>query len=352
MLNDSLPTPAQLPPSCSCPENLFHTRSGLLERYLIPSIGCMGLMGNLTAIFILRCPQLKSTFHQSLLTLAICDILFLFFILADIIIDMKNVIYIYTFPYFWNPLKNIVMSWETFLTMSIATERFLAVCRPLFYRRHKLRTSSFIHLMTFILPGLVFAFLINIPKFFEVELVRDKDKVDFQVTKLRMNENYIFYYVHWTRLLVTGIVPILYLVITNTIVIIKIKEGRTVSSSLRQSTSQSLRNTDQLLRAPVVVKSTSTYQGLTLSAVVLVYLICNLPRLVLNLVEYHLMSEIYKLDKCGCSLAPWWISPLIRSSHLLLTINSSVNFLIYISCSKRFKKILKIKIQFVFSKVT
>ena len=336
--------------NCSCPENLFNTWSGLMEKYLIPFIGCLGLLGNLTAIFILRCPQLKSTFHQSLLTLTICDILFLLFILADIFIDMQNVIYIYTFPYFWNPLKNIVMSWETFLTMSIATERFLAVCRPLFYRRHKLRTSSLIYLLTFILPGLVFALLINIPKFFEVELFSEKGKIDFRATQLRMDENYIFYYTHWTRLLVTGIVPILYLVITNTIVIIKIREGRTVSFELRQNTQQSLRYIGQCLRSPAVLKPTSTYLGLTLTAIVLVYLICNLPRLVLNLVEYQLISEIYKQDQCGCSLAPWWISSLIRSSHLLLTINSSVNFLIYISFSKRFKKVLKIKIQCLFSK--
>ena len=111
---------------------------------------------------------------------------------------------------------------------------------------------------------------------FEVELVKDKDKVDFRATKLRMNENYIFYYTHWTRLLVTGIMPILYLVITNTIVIIKIREGRTVSFKLRQTTRQSLRYTWRCLRAPAVSKPTSTYLCLTLTAIVLVYLICNL----------------------------------------------------------------------------
>jgi hypothetical protein len=184
-----------------------------------------------------------------------------------------------------------------------------------------------------------------------VELISGKGKVDFRATQLRMDENYIFYYTHWTRLLVTGIVPILYLVITNTIVIIKIREGRTVSFKLRQNTEQSLRYTGRCLRPPAVLKPTSTYLGLTLTAIVLVYLICNLPRLVLNLVEYQLISQIYKLDKCGCSLAPWWISSLIRSSHLLLTINSSVNFLIYISFSKRFKKVLRIKIQYLFSKL-
>ena len=77
----------------------------------------------------------------------------------------------------------------------------------------------------------------------------------------------------------------------------------------------------------------------TLTTIVLVYLICNLPRLTINLLEYHLMSEIYKKDECGCYLVQWWLSSLIRSSHVLLTFNSSVNLLIYIFVSKRFKKV-------------
>ena len=170
--------------NCSCLENLLDSWTGHIETYLVPSIGCLGLLGNITAIVVLRSPQLKSTFNQSLLTLAICDIIFLFFIMADIVVDVQHVIYILMFPYFWNPLKNIVISWETFLIMSIATERFLAVCRPILYRRHKLRTSSFIHLLTFILPGLLFAIIINFPKFSEVELVFDLYFIDFQATNL------------------------------------------------------------------------------------------------------------------------------------------------------------------------
>ena len=82
---------------------------------------------------------------------------------------------------------------------------------------------------------------------------------------------------------------------------------------------------------------------LTLTLIILLYLFCNLPRLALNLVEYLLMPEIYQLDMCGCYLAPWWLSSLIRGSHLLLTFNSSVNFLIYVSVCKRFKKVFNIR---------
>ena len=115
---------------------MLDTWSERMEKILIPPIGSLGIIGNLAAIFVLKCPELKSTFHQSLLTLAMCDIILLFFILGDMIVDVNNVYYIYMFPYFWNPVKNIIMSWETFLIMSIATERFLAVCLPVIYRRH------------------------------------------------------------------------------------------------------------------------------------------------------------------------------------------------------------------------
>ena len=75
------------------------------------------------------------------------------------------------FPYFWNPLQHILMSWETFLLMSIATERFLAVCHPLVYRAHKVRHSPRVHMMTYIIPSVLLSILTNIPKFFEIEFV-------------------------------------------------------------------------------------------------------------------------------------------------------------------------------------
>ena len=189
--------------NCSCPENILDTWSSRLEDILIPSIGSLGLIGNLAAIFVLKRPELKSTFHQSLLTLALCDIILLVFILGDMVVDVNSVYYIYMFPYFWNPVKNIIMSWETFLIMSIATERFLAVCLPVIYRRHKLRHSSFTHLLTFVLPGLLLAMLLNITKFLEVELVtrpfdnNNGPAIDYQATSMRLDPDYIYYYIHW-----------------------------------------------------------------------------------------------------------------------------------------------------------
>ena len=43
----------------------------------------------------------STTFHQSLLFLVICDLLFLVMTLTDEYVDPDSAIYIIIFPYFW-----------------------------------------------------------------------------------------------------------------------------------------------------------------------------------------------------------------------------------------------------------
>ena len=144
------------------------------------------------AILILLRPEMKSTFHHTLIALAIVDILFLLTLIIDsqvtliihsqvtsqnskprikfkipcteilnlnpccfrypsssgayadkistlqisqnLDLDLRNQTFIFLFPYVWNPFKNILMTFETFLMMSITTERYLATRSPLQYR--------------------------------------------------------------------------------------------------------------------------------------------------------------------------------------------------------------------------
>ena len=74
---------------------------------------------------------MKSTFHQSLVSLAAVEILFLLLIILDHSLGLESPVYIALFPHLLNPLKNIAMTCETYIIMSIALERLLAVCRPI-----------------------------------------------------------------------------------------------------------------------------------------------------------------------------------------------------------------------------
>ena len=80
----------------------------------------------------------------------------------------------------------------------------------------------------------------------------------------------------------------------------------------------------------------------TLIAIVAIFLICNLPRLVLNIVGSTTMLETFTtmFDICGPPNIPIWYDFLYALSHLLITTNSAINFLIYICIGRRFKQVL------------
>ena len=91
----------------------------------------------------------------------------------------------------------------------------------------------------------------------------------------------------------------------------------------------------------------------------LVFLISNTPRLILNLTEFAVHGKGEGFSSCGCDMVPTWYTIMISVNHLFLTINrfvnirqglrslilimnlfSSINFLIYCSVGDKFKKVL------------
>ena len=260
------------PPSSSLPE--------LMEDVLLPIVGFLGILGNLGAGAVLISSNNKSAFHQSLKALIVVDLLLVIVMVVDSQ-QIKNQMFIFLIPYFWNPFKNTVLTFQTFLIMSISAERYLAVKKPIQFNITKVKNSIRIHFLTFILPALVLAALFNIPKFFETELVKiealtkeentTEEIYDYKITSLRRNPKYIFYYIHTARLLVMGIIPFLSLLVINTLIFKKIQKSNMIrESSLRLQKKQR--------------KSRS--QSIILIIIVIVYLICNLPRVTLNLTEY------------------------------------------------------------------
>ena len=55
----------------------------IFNQVLMPVVGVVGVIGNLGAILILMRPEMKSTFHHSLITLAIVDIIFVITLIVD-----------------------------------------------------------------------------------------------------------------------------------------------------------------------------------------------------------------------------------------------------------------------------
>ena len=95
-------------------------------------------------------------------------------------------LYAIMFPKFLFPVNNIIFNSSIFLTIVIAYERyyeanipvfdsfvfrFSCVCRPHQYRHSTLGTSISRRVASYVVPTVVFSTVLNIPKFFETQLV-------------------------------------------------------------------------------------------------------------------------------------------------------------------------------------
>ena len=83
-------------------------------------------------------------------------------------------------------------------------------------------------------------------------------------------------------------------------------------------------------------------QALILFGIVILFLVCHVPRNFLNVHE-ALTFEQKKADYlAGCGGMPLWILIIGLVSHLLLTCNSALNFFLYCVMSKVFQTEVKL----------
>ena len=136
---------------------------------------------------------------------------------------------------------------------------------------------------------------------------------------MRNNFYYIIFYVNLTRLVFTGIIPMAALMFFNINIFWGIESTRAL---VGRHNIKSDVNTARILMG-----------------IVIVFFICHLPRIILNLVEF---TWIYSVEECGKLgyFPPAWIHCINSLNHWLLTFNASVNFLIYCSVGTKFKSVL------------
>ena len=155
---------------CDCEEGETNTRATVgLEGILLPLAGILGLGGNGLAVMAFRWDKQqnwmngsfpsskfqnqRSTFSLLLTVLAIVDILciitflgwnynhniyimiFFLFVTVDYSVlkvwdvTISNKFLLYVSAYVWFPVKNVLLTLESYLIVAISVERYLAVCR-------------------------------------------------------------------------------------------------------------------------------------------------------------------------------------------------------------------------------
>lgn len=292
----------------------------VVHGVLLNGIGAAGLLGNALAVLVLSRPQMRSSINCLLVGLAACDTVL---ILTSVLLFGLTAVFPYTgrlryyyyhvcphlTPYAY-PIANAAQTMSVYLTLIVTIERWVAVCHP--FRAKALCTSG--RARWYVLGTAAFALAYNAPKFFEAEVVRreaaDGERVYCVTADLAFRtEAYVVVYIHSLYMLVMYLVPFSALALLNACIVRQVRRAQAERARLSRVQRRELGLATMLL------------------VVVLVFFLCNLLPLVTNSFEVFLGDRLENLD------------PLVKTSNLLVTLNSSVNFVIYVIFGEKFKRV-------------
>ena len=375
--NESIQISCVLPHYISEEQWMFyHAFTWWLEGFASVLIGSMGIIFNTTTIFVLLGSELAASFFNWLLvSLAVFDI---FFLLNGILEAFRNHLGLGTnihdliFVEFLFPFRSIVMCCSMYMTVLLALERYNALVRPISHQGPGMRAgilslkTCFIwhwaRLLKYVAPIIILSTLFYIPKRLEIELVKtalcyengsyhdykitEKKTVrqenctinyDIELTELRSNNLYILWYQNVSNLLITAVIPLVSLIYLNLSIYLKFKDYlQRQPLTARPSTNTNVAPSHAQERARKREKD-MVQQTMILFAIVILFGVFHILRIILNIEEFLSHDNNTMASEKGCDWLQYWTIIAAPVSHLLLQINSSINFFIYCFFNKAFR---------------
>ena len=322
-------------PNRTCPpENLtlpplepsYNQFDYVTECYLVLVVATFGLLGNTLSIIVMNKDKERQETLFLLQILAIADSFYLTLCLLrypmKYFVSINNYYMMQVYVY---PSLKCAQTSAVWSMLLVTVDRYIYICEPLkAQQKFSYRGRRIMAAVVFI-----FAFLYNLPRFFDSCLMAFVDictntKIITMVYSPTFNAGniYLNVYVYGMYILFLYLGPLLTLVILNAKLIGAIKKSR-----LRHQ------------RLPICNKGETRRNGETNATVILIiiiiiFILCETPELViklLTLLNRHLdfismKSPIY--------------NTLSTVNTLLLVVNSAVNFIVYVAYGKRFRTIM------------
>ena len=291
----------------------------------------LGLVGNSLAIKVLRTDNVNYTVSFLLQALAVADNAYL---LTCIFMQTIKALaectdwfypgllkaYPYMEPYVW-PCASIAQTATVWLVVLVTWDRYTAICRP--FASFRLYTPR--RAKKAVCCVVIAAVCYNIPRFFE-HVVQERPDYCMEVVRpvtthsaLRTNQLYFIFYKTILYNIFRVVLPLGTLAVLNTRLIVTLKDVRQNHAAL---TKTSFNNRIDSFAVILV-------------GMVTVFMICETPEFLLRTVVTVLHFTSTKTAAIRIK-----ISYCNTISNMFLTLNSSVNCLVYCLVGRRFRKIL------------
>lgn len=146
---------------------------------------------------------------------------------------------------------------------------------------------------------------------------------------------YTHYYKVWSNLIVTALVPIVVLVFCNSKIFFELRKSRkemSVSSRRSNNQDQQEANPDHNL-------------AMILAGIVMVFAVCHFFRFFLAFYHVSIAERTKICHEQGRETAhPPWLYIISALNHLMLMVNSSINFIIYCAVGSKFRQAVMAKL--------
>ena len=253
------------------------------------------------------------------------------------------------------------------MTVVLSLERFLAVTNPIKHRNREIGRSWFLLFLKYISPAFIISFFVyGTPLFFAFKMeerslentiinntsgqpsnssLNPHETVHCISAWLRLDKLYVMAFNNIGTFIITGAIPFLLLLILNCKIYITIRQASEIQKDLNVSYSGRNRMSKKIQEAHG--RKTERLQSMVLFGIIISFFICHILRVILNLEEMIYFEELNELAvmeeklKVRCIGVQFWTVIARDISHLLLQVNSSINFFIYGWLSKKFKRAIK-----------
>lgn len=334
-----------------------------LEDYGQLIVCVCGLFFNTVTTLLFLNKKLSGVFfNRLLLCLSVIDNIYLVFTVLEICLsstDSQTYLREYALFFVVYPARDITMCCTIYMTVILALERYTSTTRP---QINPLATTqvSWTKVLKFVGPVVLFSTIFKFPSFLEFEVESTQSifvnksivvrgpwtwshsstdntyniSKRIVVTDMRIDDLYILLYVNIANTLVTGLVPLALLAYFN----FRIYRGL-IYFRRRRSTIRGIRNNKNTTNSQIRDDKT---QEIILFAIVLIFLLCHILRISLNIEELILINDKTRMEQIrqGCDGVRYWALLAMPMSEILLRLNSSVNFFIYCAFNKSFRSVI------------
>ena len=325
-----------------------------IEGVAISVVAILGIFGNMVAVTVFARKNMRNSFNLLLVALACFDAMFLLLSIIEALrrnFDMATDAHTILFPYFLYPLQSIVFKAYIFMIVAIAIERFTVVCQPQKYAEVMLENHAVAkRLLKYIGGVTILSVVLSVTKFFEATLITRGDTVSIGITELRTHPTYSKVS-QWTNVIFTGVIPFVLLICLYTKIFLEVRNRKMSEPNVMpdeeggeteifQMTEMS--TAEQLPPSPSITSNNMIKEedklAMIFMAIVIVFLICHLPRLIINIHETFTIDHVMECFRAGKPGLPTWTLMTMKMGHLFHAINSAINFLIYTCLSPKFRQ--------------